>query len=154
MKEAMAKSSDELMKGIENQHPSMYYLLASKLFEERREPEAVFWFYAGQLRYRFHLAAHPELDPTGDKALFASLSESIGVPINQWGMGDLTAFEKTLGAVATWDEQTPNGFTSKTQYAEQWKATREGMAGFVKYVHENADAIRAQRKANGLPNMQ
>ena len=66
-------SADELKKGIEKRHPAAYYLLAQKLFASGGRDEAVFWFYAGQLRYRFHLAASPELPTSGDPALFASL---------------------------------------------------------------------------------
>ena len=75
------KTPEQLKKGIENQHPATYYILAQKLFESGKKDEAVFWFYAGQLRYRFHLLANPNLEPSGDPALFASLSEVIGRPV-------------------------------------------------------------------------
>ena len=45
-------SIEQLRKGIENQHPSYFYILAGKLFAAGKKDEAVFWFYAGQLRYR------------------------------------------------------------------------------------------------------
>ena len=44
---------EQLKADIETQHPAAYYVLARKLFDSRLQDEATFWFYAGQLRYRF-----------------------------------------------------------------------------------------------------
>jgi hypothetical protein len=38
------KTPEQLKKGIENRHPSTYYILAQKLFESGKKDEAVFWF--------------------------------------------------------------------------------------------------------------
>jgi hypothetical protein len=150
--DATKKTPEQLKKGIENQHPATYYILAQKLFESGKKDEAVFWFYAGQLRYRFHLMANPNLEPSGDPALFASLSEVIGRPLNEYAFGDLKALDATLEKVLTWDEATGNGFTSTKAHKAEWVKTREGLKGMRKQVMDSADSIRAQRKANGLPN--
>ena len=148
----MKKTPEELMKGIENEHPATYYVLAKKLFESGKKDEAVFWFYAGQLRYRFHVSANPNLEPSGDPALLASLNEVVGQPINEYAFGDLKALDATLGRVLAWDEEKKNGFTSKKDHAAVWKKTRSGLAEMRSYVAKNGDSIRAQRKANGLDN--
>src|SRR5215510_15118295 len=97
--DVMKKTPDQLRQGIESQHPAVYYVLARKLFETGQRDEATFWYYAGQLRYRFYLKATPGLDPSGDPALFGSLSEVIGQPINEWAFGDLDALRATLDRV-------------------------------------------------------
>jgi len=150
--DATKKTPEQLKKGIENQHPAAYYILAQKLFESGKKDEAVFWFYAGQLRYRFHLLANPNLEPSGDPALFASLSEVIGRPINEYAFGDLKALDATLEKVLAWDEATANGFTSTKEHKAEWLKTRDGLKGMRKQVMESGDSIRAQREANGLPN--
>ena len=150
--DATKKTPEQLKKGIENQHPAIYYILAQKLFESGKKDEAVFWFYAGQLRYRFHLLANPDLDPSGDAALFASFSEVIGRPINEYAFGDLKALDATLEKVLAWDEATANGFTSTKAHKPEWLKTREGLKGMRQQVMDSAESIRAQRKANGLPN--
>jgi len=152
MDEMMKKTPEQLKKGIENQHPVVYYLLASKLYEEGKKDESVFWFYAGQLRFRFLLAAHPEIEPAKGQEVFATMTQQVGTTINIWAFGDLPALEKTLADVAAWDEKTPNGFTSKKDFAKQWAETRDGMQTMAKYIHENGDKIRAQRSAAGLEN--
>jgi hypothetical protein len=148
----MKKTPEQLMKGIENQHPSTYYILATKLFEKGKKDDAVFWFYVGQLRFRFHVSANPNLDPSGEPALLASLNAVIGQPINEYGFGDLKALADTLARVLSWDEKTPNGFTSTKDHAAEWKMVRDGLGELRKHVMENGDSIRAQRKANGLEN--
>lgn len=143
---------DQLKAGIEKRHPAAYYILATKLFDAGGRDEAVFWFHAGQLRYRFHLAASPDLPKSGDPALFASLTEVIGRPINEYAFGDLPALEATLDKALAWDEQTDNGMTSKSAHAAEWKDVREGLGKMRDYIKANAEQIRAQRKQNGLEN--
>jgi hypothetical protein len=145
-------SADELKKGIEKRHPAAYYVLAQKLFEAGGRDEAVFWFYAGQLRYRFHLSASPDLPASGDPALFASLTEVIGRPINEFAFGDLPALEATLDKALAWDERADNGMTSKSAHAAEWKDVREGLGKMRDYIKANAEQIRAQRQQNGLEN--
>ncbi len=146
------KSPAELERGIADAHPANYYVLAQKLFESGKRDEAIFWFYAGQLRYRFHLAAHPDLEPSGDPALFSSLSEVLGRPLNEYAFGDLKGLRGTIQRVLDWDERTANGFTSKTNFASAWKDTRAGLEKLRDDLRANAEEIRKQRKANGLAN--
>ena len=148
----MNETPEQLRKGIENAHPATCYLLAQKLFAAGDKEEATFWFYAGQLRFRFHLAANPGLDASGDPALFASLNEVVGRPINEYAFGGQRALVATLDRVLAWDETTPNGFTSKRDHAAAWKRIRDGLGEMRRYVVENGDSIRAQRTANGLEN--
>ena len=143
---------EQLKAGIEKQHPAAYYVLAGKLFGTGQKDEAVFWFYAGQLRYRFHLAANPNLPPSGDAALFGSLSEMIGRPINEYAFGDITRLVATLDEVVAWDDRTTNAFTSKTAHATEWKQIRDGLGQMRAQVVQSADQIRAQRTKNGLEN--
>ena len=143
---------EEIKSGIEARHPAAYYVLAGKLFGNGAHDEAVFWFYAGQLRYRFHLAANRDLPASGDPALFGSLSEVLGRPINEYAFGDLAQLTDTIDKVLAWDEQSSNGFTSKTANAAAWKEVRDGLAKMREYVQANGDQIRAERKKNGLEN--
>ena len=143
---------DQILQGIENQHPAAYFVLAGKLFEAGRKDDATFWYYTGQLRYRYYLKAMPGLDPSGDPALFGSLSEVIGRPINEWAFGDLDALRATLDRVLTWDERSPNGFTPKDRHRAALDETRAGLRGLIEHIRTNAELIRRQRAANGLDN--
>lgn len=133
-------------------HPSEFYKRAAKLFAQGDHADAVFWFYSGQLRYRFHLAARPNLPRDGDPALFASLSEQVGRPINEWAFGDPDALVATLDRVLAWDAATPNTFTSKETFAEALDKNRAGLTQMRNRVAEEKADILRQRSENGLKN--
>ena len=143
---------DELIRIIPDQHPAFYYTLASRLFAASRRDEAVFWFYAGQLRYRIRLSCHSNLRHDIEPALFGSLQETVGRPINEYGFGDLPSLPATLERVLAWDATTHNGFEPKASCAAPIAREREGLGRLIREVRENGDDIRRQRAANGLPN--
>jgi hypothetical protein len=146
------RTPEELQRGIESAHPATYYVLARRLFEEGRRDEAVFWFYLGQLRYRVHLTARPKLDPTGDPALFSSLSEVVGRPLNEYAFGDLPRLVKTIDEVLAWDAAHPDGFTPRDGLGAVPAGVRQGLEKLKDYVTQNGAQIRRQREAAGLPN--
>ena len=143
---------DELIRIIPDQHPAFYYVLAQRLFAAGRRDEAVFWLYAGQLRYRIRLTCHPDLAPDTEPALFGSLHESVGRPINEYAFGDLPALAATLERARAWDEQTRNGFEPKAPCATAIAQQRAGLGQLLAQIRDNGDDIRRQRTANGLLN--
>jgi hypothetical protein len=140
----------QLKKGIEGQHPAAYYMLATKLFAADEKDEAVFWFYAGQLRYRFHLAANPELEPSGDPALFAALSEQVGRPLNEYAFGDVPKLAATIDRVLEWDTEHGNGFTDKSAHASALEGIRTGLGEMREMILKHQEQIKQQRKEAGL----
>ena len=142
---------DQLIRTIPDQHPAFYYTLARRLFAANRAEEAVFWFYAGQLRYRIRLSCHPNLRPDIEPALFASLQETIGRPLNEHAGVDPAAWAATLERVLAWDAATRNGFEPKTACAAAIARQREGLGQLIAQLRADPDAIRRQRAANGLP---
>lgn len=143
---------DELIRIVPDQHPSFYYILANRLYAANRKDEAVFWFYAGQLRYRIRLACHPDLAPDTEPALFGSLQETVGRPVNEYGFGDLTALPAALERVLTWDAASRNGFEPKAACADAIAEQRRGLGQLIAQIRTHGDDIRRQRAANGLPN--
>jgi len=148
--------SDESPKTIEaalpNEHPSAYYTYAGRLFQEGKKDDAVFWFYVGQLRYRFHLKANPNLKPDGDPAVFSSLSATIGQAINEYAGGSVKGWVRAIERALKWDEESPNGFTSKQKFAAVYEENRAGLKKLRDQVESQADSIREQRKKAGLEN--
>ncbi|WP_338606797.1 hypothetical protein V6617_09770 [Pelagibacterium nitratireducens] len=141
---------DQLRAEAPNAHPSAYYVLASRLYDRGDKDEAVFWFYAGQLRYRTHIACNPDLPPDGDPALFSALSEVIGSEINLYAFGDLERLLETIDAVIDWDQSTPNGYAPDADCATARVDVLTGLNELKTHIAENADDIRAQRLSNGL----
>ncbi|HVQ08684.1 MAG TPA: hypothetical protein VMS43_09640 [Allosphingosinicella sp.] len=143
---------DELIRIIPDQHPAYYYVLATRLFEANRKDEAVFYFYAGQLRYRVRLACHPNLAPDTEPALFGSLQETVGRRINEHAGADPRAWTATMERALAWDAATHNGFEPKAPCRAAIADQRSGMGGLIAHVRQNEAQIRRDRAAAGLPN--
>jgi hypothetical protein len=137
---------------LDGKHPSEYYKLAAELFRDGKKDEAVFIFYLGQLRYRARLLAHRDLDPSGEPALFASLSEVVGRPLNEYAFGDIPRLLSTIDAVLEYDRAHPDRFTPHASFPEAWQQAREGLTKLKAKIERTADEIRAARKKSGLPN--
>ena len=140
-------------KALAGEHPAAWYKRAAALFQSGKKDDATFVFYLGQLRYRAHLSARSrELRPDGDPALFASLSETIGRPINEHAFGDLPALGRVVDGVLAFDRANPDRFTPPSQYPRAWSGVRNGLAQMKAQLLSQADKIRAQRRRNGLEN--
>src|SRR5260370_28196496 len=146
-------SIEQVRNTIENQHPSGFYILAAKLFAAGKKDEAVFWFYAGQLLYRVYLLVNKDkLDPSGDPAVFASLSEEVGRSVNAYAFGDIPQLAKTIDAVVAWDQSHANPLTPRKKYRSEYDQTIAGLTQMRDEVIKKADSIRKTRTANGLEN--
>lgn len=146
-------SIEQLRSTIENQHPAGFYILAEKLFAADKKDEAVFWFYAGQLRYRVYLLVNKDkLEASGDPAVFASLSEEIGRPLNEYAFGDIPQLAKTIDAVLAWDRSHSNALTPREKYRSEYYQIVAGLTQMRDEVVRKADSIRKTRAANGLEN--
>jgi hypothetical protein len=143
-------SPRQMIEAIEDKHTAAYYELAAQLFAQGQKDEGVFWFYVGQLRYRFHLEASPGLDPSGDPALFGSLSEVVGRPINEHAFGDIPKLAAIIDRVLAWDAGHVNGFTKKDGHAKALEGIREGLAEMKDTVLRDQEEIKRQRRENGL----
>lgn len=87
--------------------PPVFYLLSKVLFEDGKEDEGAFWFYAGQLRARFD--ANRCADISAREAV-AVLDQQFGSPINQFMFKRLTQLEELVPRVVEWDRKTPYNY--------------------------------------------
>jgi hypothetical protein len=137
---------------LNGQHPGLYYQKAMQIFRSGSREDAMFVFYVGQLKYRAHLSARPELPPSGDPAAFGALTETVGRPLNEWGFGDLPLMDTVLADVLTYERQNPDRFTPPRDFADAWAKQRSGLTRFRQQMRDSAAEMRAQRKANGSEN--
>ena len=142
----------EVEKLLPREHPSIIYAYAGRLFSEGRKDDAVFWFYAGQLRYRVYLKANPKLEPSGDPALFASLNATLGKQLNEYAGGNIKEWVKAIDRALKWDADSENALTPKKTFAAIYAEIRAGLKKMRDQVESQGDIIRAQRKKAGLEN--
>ncbi len=138
--------------GIERQHPYSYVQLAVEMTKRQLNDEAVYWFYVGQLRWRFDLLARPDQKPDEGPALFGSMMEVFGEPLNKYAFGDIPKLVATWDEVLAWDAAHDNGYTSKTRYAAAWMKSRDGLKGLRAKTLADRAEIERKRAENGLEN--
>lgn len=131
-------------------HPSALYILASRLLAEGKGQEAANWMYAGQLRYRFLIAASD--DARNEGILFDAMSEQVGRPVNEFIAGNVDEWLAAMQWALDWDEANPNTVTSKTDHAGTLEEVRSGLRDLMAYVEAERDNIPQEREANGLEN--
>lgn len=136
---------DALIRIAPDSHPAFYYVLAARLFEANRKDEAVFWFYAGQLRYRIRLACHPTLRRDIEPALFGSLHETVGRRLNEHAAADPRAWVATMERALAWDAATHNGFEPKAPCRAQIADQRRGMGELIAHVRRGGAATGRQK---------
>lgn len=147
-----AQSPQNSDAALANKHPSELYLHAKQLFDTGHKDDAVTWFYIGQLRWRYHLLAHPELPPDGEPAAMDALNATLGQAINEWAGGSPRAWRAAIGKALAWDASHPNPITPKEKYAAQWQQVRAGLVQLDGYVRDNESQIRTERQTRGLEN--
>ncbi len=134
--------------------PPALYVLSSVLFEQGKKDDAVFWFYAAQLRGR--IDANICADKTA-AAILDAMNQKFGPPINQYSFTNRLLLTNTVKRVLAWEEKTPchydrrwinlhgmNAMSGETNSAlsapsELWEAIR-------KRTRENFAAEFNQRK--------
>ena len=133
-------------------HPLVLFEAAIAAFDADARAESTFLFYLGQKRWRRYIAARPDLPPDQDRALLGSLLDVFGRPLNEWAFGDIDWLVGVLQAVAAYDAAHPDPMTPRAVHPEAHAASQADFAGFIDHVVQNADEIRAGRRANGLEN--
>jgi hypothetical protein len=111
----------------------------------------VFWFYTGQICYRCHLAANPDLEPSGHPALFGALSAEVGQPLNVYAFGDVPKLAATITRALEWDATHADGFTDRSAHASVCEEVRDGLAEMREHILSNQVEVKRSRKEAGLP---
>lgn len=95
------KAVQRVIKEAATVEPLLLMQAAVALLESGQRDQAVFWFYAGQLRARYW----PTLQGQNAQILTILLM-TIGEQVNAQAFLDIPALVKTLDAVVAWDEKT------------------------------------------------
>lgn len=96
------------------------------LFKSGDKDEAVFWFYAAQLRTRYQLVFQK-----GDRGqLLQIMLMTIGGPINNHAFQDVQKLDRLLERVLAWDQATPNPHRQSSLSAEAAAGIEKVYTGF------------------------
>lgn len=139
--EEFIKNPDMLKEPLELFNPALV------LFLHGKKDDAVFWFYAAQLRVRYQLAFEK-----GDRGqLLAIMLMTVGQIINNYAFQDVSNFGRILDRVLEWDKKAPNPFHDKARSESIDKQIEQVYSGFrelkAKLVAEKDDMERKARLA-------
>jgi hypothetical protein len=149
-----ARAVEAVLAAPQRCSPPVLAAAAAALFGAGRRDEAVFWFYAAQLRARFD--ANRAADPTAGSAV-AALTRHYGPPVNRHAFADPAGLRAVVERVVEWDRATPHdydhrwinlhgmgaftGATTLSRPAAQWPAIAEGTR--EEYLRGLEEALRA-----------
>ena len=103
--ELKAAKADEVLAHPEKYNPPVLYMLSYVLFQQGRKDEAMFWFYAGQLRGRFDANRCADISA---RSAVAALNQKIGPYVNPYAFQDIDKLKATVAKVMEWDKATPH----------------------------------------------
>jgi hypothetical protein len=101
------KTAERIEAHPEDFTPPVFYALSRVFFDDGRKDEAMFWFYAGQLRARFD--ANRCADISARQAV-AVLNREYGPSINRYAFKDIAKLEELIPRVVDWDRKTPHSY--------------------------------------------
>jgi hypothetical protein len=101
---------DEIVAHSDRFAPPVLCALGSTLAAEERMDDAMFWFYAGQLRARFDIRRCA--DPTVG-GVASILTQQYGAPINSYGFKHPAELKKAVQRAVTWDADTPYNYDQR-----------------------------------------
>ncbi|WP_299722100.1 hypothetical protein [uncultured Tateyamaria sp.] len=127
------------------------YQRAAELFNAGERVQAGCVMYRGQFRARLLLLANPNQPPDGAPALFASLSEVVARPINEWLGGDRRDWIAAMECARDWAQNNSDPDYPRRRYGKQHAEVLSGLNQLIASIPPAAE-LRKQRRANGLPN--
>jgi hypothetical protein len=112
---AMTAAREVLNDSTSLKEPVMMFLPAQVLFRNGKKDDALFWFYAAQLRSRYQLVFEK-----GDRGqLMSIMMMTVGPAINNYGFSDVSNMQRTIERVLTWDKTATNPLRDKPHTPEQ-----------------------------------
>jgi len=127
------------------------YRRAAELFNAGKRVQAGCVMYRGQFRARLLLLANPDQPPDGGPALFASLSETVARPINQWLGGDRDDWIAAMTCARKWAAENDDPDYPRRRYGKVHADVLAGLDALIASIPPRP-TLRAQRRAAGLPN--
>lgn len=108
---AITAAEEVINKKSSLKEPLSLFSPAAVLFQQGKKDDAVFWFYAAQLRTRYQLAFE-----NGDRGqLLMIMMMTVGAPINNYAFQDVSNLNRILDKVLEWDKRTPNPFMERAK---------------------------------------
>jgi hypothetical protein len=148
-----AQTIETLKYNIQNKAPATYFALATELFRQGDKEEAAFWYYVGELRYRFLLLAKGKNSESSDEpAHFWFLSQSVGQSIYEHADRRSADLTRAIDRALAWDMEQPNGYTPKGEFKAEHETVRQELLGLRQRIKTDPSgfAVSGRKGLRGL----
>ena len=133
-------------------HPNLGYKHSDILFKAGKKPEAVYWMYLSQIRYRIQIDCR-KLGPwTTDYDTYVALNADINSEQNAWVGGDIQLWADTVYKVKQDYDHSGDEWFSDGKCAASSQKIVDGFDDMLDYLVKNADDMRTNREDGGLEN--
>ena len=132
---AIAAAKEVIADKDQVKEPLMLFAPSMVLYQHGARDEAVFWFYAAQLRTRYQLVFEQ-----GDRGQLLMVMMMVAPGINNYAFQDVARFNRTLDQVLEWDRKTPNPYREREQTPEE----REKVEGCLPRHRRDAQEARGR----------
>jgi len=122
--------------------PLTLLIASHALFQRERKDEAVFWFYAGQLRFRDLVAGNNDAGQ-----ILGIFLMTIGPPINNYAMHDPARLAGTIDAVLEWDRKTPKHPDTPPSSPGSAEENRKGLLAMKAKLIAEKESIEREARA-------
>jgi len=133
----MERSTDEMKTLLPTIHPASYFILSAKLYDEQKFDEAIVFLYVAQIRYKAYLTVYPNLDPSGDPALFSSLLNDIGQMVNGYAGKDILNWIVQIENAKKWHDENKYTPIPQNMYGEYYKEILNGLDEMIEELKEH-----------------
>jgi len=133
----MERSADEMKTLLPTIHPASYFMLSAKLYDEQKFDEAIVFLYVAQIRFRAYLMVYPNLDPTGDPALFSSLLNDIGQVVNGYAGKDILNWIIQIQNAKKWHDENKYIPIPQDMYGEYYNEIIGGLDEMLEELKEH-----------------
>jgi hypothetical protein len=143
-----ARTIQQLEDGIQNKAPATYFALATELFRNNQKDEAAFWYFVGDLRYRASILAKAQgSDASEEQYHFSFVSQSVGEAIFESANHHPSVLVKAIDRALAWDQEQPNGYTSKVQFGAEYERARQELLALEQRIKEGKAPVPAKRSS-------
>jgi hypothetical protein len=137
-----------LEEGIQNKAPATYFALATELFRNNQKDEAAFWYFVGDVRYRASILAKAQgTDASEEQYHFWFVSQSVGQAIFESANHHPSVLVKAIERALAWDQEQPNGYTSKVQFGSEYERARQELLALEQRIKEGKAPAPAKRSS-------
>ncbi len=118
----------QIQQNPQNYTPAVLFVLSSRLYESGRRGEAMYWYYAAQLRTRYDVNRCRD---ESVRATLTALNNAYGAQIEAYAQQNIPTFRQMVAAAIHFENNTPHGYDHRWINLHGMRAARAMRAALM-----------------------